>query len=153
MTDIINKLKNKIYLLIGRAILKAVNNTGNIQKLKMVGLYNENMSDVDRVQDYGIETYPKVTKNTEVIIIFPNGNRDAGIALKVGDRTYRPSGMAVGDVYLYDYRGTEIKIDSVGITLKSGDASGWKPNVLTTDPFSGVTHGGIPAGIIKLKGE
>ncbi len=152
MTDIINKLKNKIYLLIGRAILKAVNNKGNIQKLKVTGLYNETISDVDRIQEYGLETYPKAG-TAEVVILFPNGNRDGGVVIKVGDKTYRPSGQSEGDVYLYDYRGTEIKIDSAGITLKSGDASGWKPNVLTTDPFSGVTHGGIPAGIIKLKGE
>jgi len=39
------------------------------------------------------------------------------------------------------------------IELKTGDASSWAPNILTIDPFSGATHGGIPAGIIKLKGS
>ena len=151
MTNIINKLRNKIYLLIGRAILKAVSNTASIQKLKVTGLYNETISGVDRIQEYGLETYPKVG-TAEVVILFPNGNRDGGVVIKVGDKTYRPSGQLEGDVYLYDYRGTEIKIDSIGITLKSGDASAWKPNVLAIDPWSGITHGGIPAGIRKLIG-
>ena len=50
---------------------------------------------------------------------------------------------------------TAIKITEIlnELILKTGDASGWAPNVLTIDPFSGALHGGIPAGIVKLKGE
>lgn len=45
-----------------------------------------------------------------------------------------------------------VKIDATGITIETGDASGWIPNTLAVDPFSGAIHGGIAAGIIKLKG-
>jgi hypothetical protein len=38
------------------------------------------------------------------------------------------------------------------IELNTGDASSWVPNTLSTDPMTGVPHGGITAGIIKLKG-
>lgn len=61
---------------------------------------------------------------------------------------------AVGDglALQVKYKTTEIRIDDTGITLKSGDASGWAPNILGNDPSTGVPHGGVIAGIIKLKG-
>lgn len=41
---------------------------------------------------------------------------------------------------------------SLFVTLKSGDAAIWMPNVLPVDPLTGMPHGGPTAGIIKLKG-
>jgi hypothetical protein len=40
----------------------------------------------------------------------------------------------------------------LGILLKSTDSSGWMPNTLAVDPFTGLPHGGPGAGIAKLKG-
>ena len=46
----------------------------------------------------------------------------------------------------------KIIIDNTGITFKSNDALPWKPNILPVDPFTGLPHGGINAGIAKLRG-
>lgn len=120
MSRAIEKIKNRIYLLIGRAILKAVNNTSSIQKLKVEVLKNEKASDIDRIQEYGLETYPKAG-TAEVVILFPNGNRNNGVCIKVGDKTYRPSGMSEGDVCLYNFAGTQVwlKNDNT-ITITAG---------------------------------
>lgn len=48
--------------------------------------------------------------------------------------------------------GSEVYIDVTGITLKSGDATIWQPNTLPACLFSGAPHGGVSAGILKLKG-
>lgn len=48
--------------------------------------------------------------------------------------------------------GLEISISATGISLITGDAATWKPNVLAVDPFTGLPHGGVVAGIIKLTG-
>jgi len=50
------------------------------------------------------------------------------------------------------YQDYKITINLTGITLNSTDAGAWKPNILPTDPFTGLPHGGITAGIIKLRG-
>jgi len=50
------------------------------------------------------------------------------------------------------YKNYKITIDSTGITLNSNDASFWKPNILPVDPFTGLPHGGVNAGIVKLRG-
>lgn len=152
ISRIITNIKNKIFLLIGRAILTAINNDGTTQKIQIKGLKGETITDIDRVQDYGLESHPKVD-GAEAVILFIGGNRANGVAVNVNNKTHRPSGLSEGDVYLYDYRGTQIKIDSAGITLNTGDASTWKPNVIATCPLTGLPHGGTLAGITKLKGE
>jgi len=58
-----------------------------------------------------------------------------------------------GNYIVFDKTGKLIVSSTVELTLKTGDAAAWKPNILATDPFSGVPHGGVTAGIIKLKGN
>lgn len=51
------------------------------------------------------------------------------------------------------FKTTEIQISPLGfMTLVTGDASFWQPNILTNDPITGIPHGGTVAGIVKLKG-
>jgi len=144
-------LKRKIFLLLGRAILTAIKNTEGTMMIQVTGLKGETITDVEKLSEYGFESRPRV--GAETLVMFLNGNRDQGIALNIHDRRYRPKDLADGDVVMYDYRGTKIRIDSTGITLDSSDAGGWIPNTLVTDMFTGVPHGGIAAGIIKLKGS
>lgn len=56
------------------------------------------------------------------------------------------------NVIILKIDGVEIDIDSTGITLKSGDAASWNPNILAIDPITGLPHGGVTAGIVKLRG-
>jgi phage baseplate assembly protein V len=156
-------LKNKIYLLIGRGVLTAINNSGKTQKIQVKALHNETITDIDRVQPWGLETYPSIDGNSEVVIVFPNGNRDKGIAIAIGNREDRPKTLNPGETTIYDKNGNEIKLTATGIEIKlgptclelklnSGDASLWIPNILPNDPMTGMPHGGPLAGIAKLKG-
>ncbi len=122
MIDLLNKLRNKIYLIIGRAILKAVNNDGKIQKVKVQGLYKENITDIDRIQEYGLETYPTVDDNSEVVILFPNGNRDNGVVVKIGNREYRPTDLSEGGVCLYNFAGTKVWLKADNTIKVEADA-------------------------------
>jgi phage gp45-like len=140
----IERLKNKIYLMIGRAILVAVNNSGKTQKVQVKGLYNETITDVDRIQPLGLETYPIPDGSGEVVILFPNGNRDSGIAIVVGNREDRPKDLIPGETRLYC---------KTFLTLASGDATTWMPNIIPNCPMVGAPHGGPTAGIVKLKGK
>lgn len=147
---LIQPIKNKIFLMLGRAIVKLINNVEGTQKIQVTGLKNETLSDVERLQEYGFESHP--LSDSEAIIISLNGNRDQSISIKVHDRRYRPKTLLSGDVCMYDYRGVQVLIDATGLTLKSGDASGWIPNAIAVCPFTGAPHGGAASGIVKLKG-
>lgn len=135
-------LMNKIFLMIGRGILKAIDDSGKTQLLQITALNKENISDVERPQQYGLATFP--TSSMEAVIAFINGNRDHGIALIVSDRDNRPDGLKPGDVHVWSNK---------DLVLNTGDAASWVPNTLAVDPFTGLAHGGAQAGIVKLQGK
>ena len=89
-------MRNKIFLLIGRAILTAINNAEGTQKVQITGLDGETITDIERMQEYGLETYPDI--GAEGLGAFINGNRDQGIVIVIHDRRYRPTDLAAGEV-------------------------------------------------------
>ncbi len=89
----------KLQLLLGRAILKAVANAGLTQRLRIKLYADEEFGDVERFQEYGMETYPET--EAEAVAGFLNGNRHHGIVLVVHDRRYRPLNLGEGDMMLY----------------------------------------------------
>lgn len=112
---LIQPLRNKIFLLLGRAILEAVKNTELTQKIQVTALSGEVITDMERFQEYGFETYP--LEGAEVIAVFLNGNRDHGIAVCVHDRRYRPQDLVEGEVIVYT---DEDKILPFRIQMKRG---------------------------------
>lgn len=96
---LIAPVQRKIFLLLGRALLTAVNNAEGTQKIQIAALNNETITDAERFQEYGVETYPHT--DAEVAMLFLNGNRDHGIAVCVHDRRYRPKDLVEGEVCVY----------------------------------------------------
>jgi len=96
---LIRPLQNKIFLLLGRAILKAIDNSEGTQKIQVIALNNETITGMERFQEYGFESYPFT--EAEVAAFFLNGNRGHGIALCVHDRRYRPKDLSEGEVAIY----------------------------------------------------
>ncbi len=109
-------LKRAIYLIIGRAILTVVNNAESTQKVQITGLADETITDVERFQEYGFETYPET--GAEALAVFINGNREQGIVVTIHDRRYRPKTLAEGETMQY----TKWHTDSVphNFYLKEG---------------------------------
>lgn len=112
-------IRRKLFLLIGRAILTAVNNDEKTQKIQVTLLKDENATDVERLQNYGFETYP-VVGSSEAVILFINGNRDQGLTIIVHDRDNRPTDLNSGDVRVYDFRDNKITCNSNGIEIETG---------------------------------
>jgi phage baseplate assembly protein V len=116
LSRFLDPLKRKIFLLVGRAIITAVNNSGKTQFVQVTALKDETISDIERMEEYGFATYPKT--GAEALINFINGNRDHGLIVCIHDRNYRPTDLAEGDVRVYDYRGNKITCKSTGIELE-----------------------------------
>jgi phage baseplate assembly protein V len=152
----IETLKRKIYLLIGRAILTALDNTGKTQKVQVTALENETISDVERIQDYGFESVPAAGSGVETIILFPNGNRDQGICIKVYDRDNKPTGLNSGDSAQYDKSGNKIVCRNGGVIEIHGNGGTLEFSLLASllvaainsnivTPYNSHTHGGAVA--------
>lgn len=101
MTDV---LKRKIFLLLGRALLTAINNSEGTMKVQVTALKDETISDIERFEEYGFTSYPKLG-SAECVIGFLNGNRDHGIVLCIHDRAYRPKDLVEGEARLYNSDG------------------------------------------------
>jgi len=96
---VLRPLRVRIQLMIGRALLAAVDNSGMTQRLQIRLMADETASGVERFQDYGVESYPLA--DAEVLMLFLGGNREHGIAVRVHDRRYRPTNLEEGDVEMY----------------------------------------------------
>ncbi len=107
----LNKIKTRIFLLIGRAILTAIDNTGQTQRMQMTALKGETLDGVERFQEYGFEGFPIADGKTENIVLFLNGNRDYGIVIKSFNKSHRPIDLVSGEVCMYDH-------NNVRVTLK-----------------------------------
>lgn len=120
--NILTLISNKIYSMIGRAILTAINNSGKVQRIQIKGVSGETLTDIDRIQEYGLETYPEISKDTEVIIVCPDGNREQAIAIKIGIRNGRPTDLNEGEIKLYTKFGNKILLDKDGKIALNGDS-------------------------------
>jgi len=124
---LISPITKKIYLLIGRAILTAVNNAEGTQKIQVTALKDETITDIEKLEPYGLTSYPKT--GAEVVIAFPNGCRDQGVAIHVHDRRYRPKTLASGEVCLYNHAGVKILLKSNEIHITAGGSLEYAPLV------------------------
>lgn len=91
-----NRLRIKIMLLMARGVLDKVDNTGKTQKMKISCLKNETIDKVERLQEFGFESYPPADGDTEVLTLFINGTRDIGLIIKAHNRELRPIDLEEG---------------------------------------------------------
>lgn len=98
---LIEPISRRIFLALGRGILKAVNsNDDPVQKLQFTALANDIRTDVERVQEFGFESYP-VVGTAEPIYISLNGNPDQTIVICVQDGDLRPTDGEEGESIQY----------------------------------------------------
>jgi phage gp45-like len=120
---ILNPIRVKLFLLIGRSLIKSVSNSGNSQLIQVTGLKNETLKDIDHPQPYGFESYVKITDKAEAIIFSPNGDRGKSFVGIVQNTQYRPKDLKEGEVQMYDYNGSKVYLRSDG-TVRIEDKNG-----------------------------
>lgn len=113
MMDLINKMgedvRQKVRLMVGRAILAAVNDAGAIQTAQADCLADETHDDAERVQEYGFTSVP--LPGAEAVLVFPGGNRDHALIIATEDRRHRKIGMVGGEVAIYTDEGDFIVLN------------------------------------------
>lgn len=152
-------IKNRMFMMLARGIVKAVRNTEGTQKLQIVALADETIENIERLQEYGLETFPDT--EAEAFAAFVGGNREVGVVLVTHDRRYRPKTLTSGEVMLYTKHGQSILLKADGsivLTAKSGSpitlagdtvnvgATGGKTVALQSimDLFNNHTHSYLP---------
>lgn len=97
---ILRPIRNRIQLLVGRAVLRLVDDAVKVQVLQVAGLAGETHQDVERMQNYGFTSHAH--PGQECITLSVGGSRDHSIVICVNDRMYRLKPLALGEVAIYD---------------------------------------------------
>ncbi len=136
-----NTIQNKIFLLVGRAIVTYIKNSTDVhhQKVQLSVLKNETLSNVERIQEYGFETYPHI--NSEAVCLFLAGDKRHGLVIVIGDRRYRLTDLAEGEVAIYTSE--DQNSDGHRIHLKSGQNIDIKGTSVTINCNVIITGGDI----------
>lgn len=121
-------LKRRVYLMVGRAVLAAINDASSRQFAQIKALRGEVKDKVERIQDYGFTSVP--LPGAQAVFLSIGGNRDHPLIIAADDPRYRKHGLQPGEVAIYtdegDFihlkRGNEIAILTKTCTINAETA-------------------------------
>jgi len=92
-------MRQRVLLMLGRAVLRLVNDAAGLQRLQVSLLAGETRDNVERFQQYGFTSHP--LPGAEGVVLFLGGNRDHPIVLSIDDRRCRIQALQEGEVAIY----------------------------------------------------
>lgn len=134
-------LEKRIMGYVARALVTKVIESNAIQLVQLDLGNGESHSNVERVQNFGFTSYPKI--GAQAIVIFHGGNRDHPLVIALDDGNLRPK-LNEGESAQYNSNGNAIRLRINGKTEIDID-SGTSPlaGVLTgecIDSFTGTSY-------------
>lgn len=152
-------LARRVRLMVGRAVIRMVNDGLKEQALQIGLLDGETRDQVERYQHYGFTSHPH--PGGEAITVAIGGSRDHLVVVADGDRRYRFKSMAQGEVALYtdeeDYihlkRNREIEVvggETVTVQTKVATVTATTSATVTSPE---INLGGVRGNMRKLIDE
>lgn len=112
-------LKRRVMLMVGRAIITAIDDSKDIQQLQLKIYADEVKDEVEHFQEFGFRSHPPI--GSEAIIFALGGNREHGVVIGT---EHRPSHAGIpvldeGDCVVYNKNGKYIHIvgDNIDVFL------------------------------------
>jgi phage baseplate assembly protein V len=155
----VNKMVHRIEMLVAKALIDKIDDSGQLQLVKISGLAGEVQEGIERVQNYGMTSVPP--NGGEAVVVYLNGNRDHGVAVAVDSAVDRPKDLRDGEVELYSKHGHYLFFKNDGVAHLMGDAdfavafndlkAGFDQlkndlNTFITTTFNAHVHPGVMAG-------
>lgn len=109
------KLVTRIKLFFAKAFVKEVDDTTDIQLMKLSLLEGESQWKVERLNSYGFTSVP--LENSEAVVIYFGGNRDHGVVIQVDSGEFRIKNLKSGETCFYSKYGQSILNDENGNTI------------------------------------
>lgn len=111
-------LQRRVMMTVGRAVLRAIDDSGSRQTAQIEALRGEVRDAVERMQQYGFTSVP--LPGADGTVVFVAGNREHGIIVATEDRRYRLTGLEGGEVAIYDDQGQKVHLTRDGIVVDGG---------------------------------
>ncbi len=112
-------LRQRVMLMVAKAIVKLVEDGGELQRLQVALLAGEVRNAATRIQNYGHSAYPFA--GSLALVVFPGGNRDHPLVAALDDPRYRPRDLREGEVTLYDDLGQRVWLTRDGIVIEAAN--------------------------------
>jgi len=116
----LSPVRNRVRLMVGRCVLEVINDSTKAQSVQITGMADEVRDDVERFQNYGFSSVPYA--GTEGIAVSVGGNRAHQVIVATEDRARRPTGLAEGDVALYNSNGVRCLLEQCNDLVLLGNA-------------------------------
>lgn len=115
-----SKIISRLTSMIVKGLVKAIDDSTQVQLVKVATRPNEIIDGMERIQNYGLSSNPP--ENGEAVVVFVNSNSENGVVIACDSASDRPTGNDVGDVLLYSTHGQSIKLgsDSNTVATQSG---------------------------------
>jgi len=111
MKRLAETVRAQLNLMISRAVVRAVRDSGALQRLQVEVLEGELLDGVEHFLPYGLNAVPD--DGAEAVVFFVGGSRNHGIAL-VTDRRYRPKDWNPAEAGLYSKFANFIRLKDDG---------------------------------------
>lgn len=98
---------------ISRCVVKLVDDSLKMQRVQVTLLAGEALDSVERMQEYGHTSVPH--PGAEGLAVAVGGTQNHVVIIKCEDRRYRLTGLADGEVAMYDDLGTKIVLKRGGV--------------------------------------
>lgn len=103
---LIAPLRRRVALTVGRCLINIVNDALKMQGVQISLLSDETRDNVERLQNYGFTSNPQ--PGAEGVALAVGGSRNHMVLIAVDDRRYRLTGLASGEVAIYDDIGSKV---------------------------------------------
>lgn len=113
-------LEQRVRLMLGRAIVRLVDDAKLAQELQVDLLEDESQDGVEHLQSYGLAFHPH--PDAEAVVACAGGLRSHAIVIAVADRRYRLKNLQQGEVALYDDLGNLVKLGRTKIEITAVSA-------------------------------
>jgi phage baseplate assembly protein V len=108
----LSTLNNAIRNMVARGVLETGDDTQGVQVLGLSLMDGERKDNVERFQNYGFSSMPM--NEAEAIVIFPGGDRSAGVIIAMDERGSRMTGLQPGEVAMYNNAGNSVILHTDG---------------------------------------
>lgn len=106
LEKLIAPLRRRVALMVGRCVVNLVNDVLKMQSVQISLLTDETLDRVERLQNYGFTANPH--PGAEGVALAVGGSRNHTVLIVCDDRRYRLTGLAEGEVAIYDDLGSKI---------------------------------------------
>lgn len=106
----------RLLLMVGRGTIGSSDDTAKLQVLTC-DLLEDERRPLENFQTYGLTA--NAPDGLEVLAAFVGADRSHGVVVAVGDRVYRLTGLAKGEVAIYDDLGQKVHLTRDGIVVEA----------------------------------